>query len=100
MKAVPSRIAVQIAGDVEERQVAGFVPRTTARAVGENQQRGAADGQEPERQRALRRQGGRRDQHRREEQDREGVLQPAGEVEQGRELQDVEGEQEGRRDRR
>ena len=53
------------------------------------------DGQEPEPQGALRHQGGRRDQDGREKQHREGVLQPAGQVEEGRELQDVEGQDEG-----
>ena len=46
------------------------------------------------------RSGGQRrrgDQDRREEQHRERVLQAAGQVEQGRQLQDVEGEQQGGR---
>jgi hypothetical protein len=63
--------------------------------VRQHQERGGAHRQEPEPEGPLGLEGGGRDQHRRQEQHREGVLQPAGQVEQGCELEDVEGEQEG-----
>jgi hypothetical protein len=65
--------------------------------VGKRQERGAPHGEAAKRERALRRQRRRGDEHRREEEHGEGILQAAGEVEEGGELQDVEAEEQGRR---
>jgi hypothetical protein len=61
--------------------------------VDEHEERGAPDREEAEAERPLRREGRRRDEHGGEEQHRERVLEPPGQVEQGRKLQDVEGKQ-------
>jgi hypothetical protein len=61
--------------------------------VGEHQESRAADGQEAEPQGPLRGQGRGGDEHGRQEQHGKGIFQPAGQVEQPCQLQDVEGQE-------
>ncbi len=63
--------------------------------MGEHQEGGAADCEEAEPERALGGERRGRDQDRCQEQHGEGVFEPAGQVEEPRQLQDVEGEERG-----
>ena len=80
---------------VVERQHRPVGPGPGQRQVKAAEQGRERRGKQSQSECALRRQGRRRDQHRGEEQEGEGVLQPSGHVEQGGELDDVEGEQRG-----
>ena len=85
----------QHADIVERRQIeaARRVPRQ--RPVEEYEQRGGPGRQHAERDRVARRQRGGRDRHRRHDQEHEGVLDAAGQIEQRGELKDVVGQQDG-----
>ena len=83
-------------GDVEERQARALAAETRAAAGGRALRKVAQPtARRPSPRVRSRRQRRRRDQDRRQEQHREGVFEPAGQVEQAGELQDVEGEQRG-----
>ncbi len=81
------------AHDIDRRQLERRLGVPRQRIVHEHEHGRAGDGEAAEHQRHARRQRGGRDQHRSEKQDRERVLQPAGEEQQHGELGDVEGEQ-------
>jgi hypothetical protein len=78
---------------VDLRQIEGIVDVPGQVEVEKHQQGGAQHGERAERQRHARRQRGRRNQHRAEQQIGERVLQTAGEIEQRRQLRDVEPQQ-------
>ena len=86
------------AAHVEERQLRVRPASSPGqRTVRQHEQGRAADREEAQAQRPLRRERGGRDQNRRQEQDRKGILETPGQVKKRCQLQDVEGEQQGRR---
>ena len=87
------------AEQIDRRQHQRLLGIPGQRQIEKAERRGAGDREQAERDGEPHRQRGRRNQHRREEQERERVLQPAGEVQQRRKLDDVEREQGGGMDR-
>ncbi len=83
-------------GHVDEGQVEPLAGKPRQWPVHEDEKRRRADREEAEPEGSLRRERRRGDEHRRQHQHREGVLEAAGQVEQGRELEEIEGEEQGR----
>ena len=82
-----------------QRDLEGFAFKPRQRLMEKNQQRNRCKGEGAEYERLVRLHGCRRDHDRRQKQDREGVLQAAGQVKKAGKLQQVIGQKRRRLDR-